>query len=196
MKIVMVSGYPDEGFKRHTGYTFAETPHTLRWADRFRAAGLTPVTYSPTDPVADLRALLDGISEPVLLFATSGHVPTALALLHRAAGAVFLYGYMLGADDAAKQFRFANPLAGKTFDDLPWRVPVFIARAGKDRMPGLNATIDAYVSAGLPRCLPLTLVNVPDAPHAFDLAEANEAVNEQAVAFLRSATGGSSSRRR
>ena len=196
MKIVMVSGYPAEGFKRHTGYSFAEMPHTLQWADRFRAAGLTPITYAPGDPVADLRALIDGIGEPVLLFATSGNVPTALSLLHRAAAAVFLYGYMLGADDAANQFRFANPLAGKTFDDLPWNVPVFIARAGKDQMPGLNAIIDAYVFEGLQRDLPLTLVNVPGAPHAFDVAEGNEAVNEQAIAFLRSAAGGSSSRPR
>ena len=185
MKIVMVSGYPDEGFKRHTGFAFAEMPHTLQWAERFRAAGLTPVTYSPADPVADLHALLDTIGEPFLLFATSGNVPAALSALHRAKAAAFLYGYMLGADEAAKQFRFANPLAGKTFDDLPWNVPVFIGRAGKDQMPGINATIDAYVAEGLRRNQPLTVVNDPEAMHAVD----SQTFIEQAVAFLRRSPG-------
>ena len=128
MRVVMVSGYPDEGFKRHTGFAFAEMPHTLQWAERFRSIGLTPVTYSPSDPAADLLAVIDSLAEPPLLFATSGNVPTALHALHRARGAAFLYGYMLGSDDAAKQFRFANPVAGKTFDDLPWSVPVLFRR--------------------------------------------------------------------
>ena len=195
MKIVMVSGYPDEGFKRHTGFAFAEMPHTLQWAERFRSIGLTPVTYSPSDPVADLKSLIDDLDEPPLLFATSGNVPTALSILHRARGAAFLYGYMLGADDAAKQFRFANPLAGKTFDDLPWTTPVFIARAGNDQMPGLNATIDAYVAEGLKHDSPLTLVNVPGAAHALDLE--SDAIAADVLPFLtRLAAAPSSSPRR
>jgi hypothetical protein len=56
--------------------------------------------------------------------------------------AVFCYGYMLdfngstGVADAAKQFGFVNACAGRSVADLPHDLPLFIARAGQDRMPG------------------------------------------------------------
>ena len=49
-----------------------------------------------------------------------------------------------------------------------------IARAGEDQMPRLNESIDRFVAEGLKRGLPLTLVNHPHAPHAFDLMDDSE----------------------
>ena len=67
-------------------------------------------------------------------------------------------------------------------------VPLFMARAGADQCPNLNAALDRFVAVGLQRGLPLTLINLPRAPHAFDLfddSDLSRHVVEQAIAFLR-----------
>jgi acetyl esterase/lipase len=90
--------------------------------------------------------------------------------------------------EAAAQLRFANPCAGRPIDDLPQDLPLFIARAGRDRIPHLNETIDAFVAAALARNLPVTLVNHAAAPHAFDLLDDSEASREtirSILGFLR-----------
>ena len=50
----------------------------------------------------------------------------------------------------------------------PASPPMLLVRAGKD-MPALNETIALFTAAALERNLRLTLVNLPDAVHAFDL---------------------------
>jgi hypothetical protein len=107
--------------------------------------------------------------------------------------AVLFYGLMLDLDGSAnvaaasKMFGFANPAAGKTVDDLPQNLPLFLARAGRDN-PQLNETIDGFVARALAHNLPLTFVNHPTAPHAFDIFDDSEATREivrQALAFMR-----------
>jgi hypothetical protein len=191
--VVIVSGYPDEGFQRVAGCRFMEMRHTASWARLFAASGFTAVAYSNRGPVTDLKTVMREVRSEfrrVVLFATSGNVPTALSAIGDAAGAVFLYGYMLDVAEAAAAFRFANPALA--FDDLRWDVPLFIARAGKDQMPRLNESIDRFVAEGLKRGLPLTLVNHPHAPHAFDLMDDSETsrhVVRQAIEFLRFSCG-------
>jgi len=106
---------------------------------------------------------------------------------------VLLYGLMLDLDgstnvaEAAKQFRFVNPCAGKSVDDLPKDVPMFIVRAGQDN-PGLNEALDRFMAKSLDRNLPITFVNYPAAPHAFDLlldSESSREIVRQTLAFLR-----------
>jgi hypothetical protein len=61
-------------------------------------------------------------------------------------------------------------------------------RAGRDQVPGLNATLDRFVAAALTRNLPVTLVNYPSGPHAFDIdddCEASRQVIRQVLAFLK-----------
>jgi acetyl esterase/lipase len=65
---------------------------------------------------------------------------------------------------------------------------MFIARAGRDEMPHLNDSIDRFVEKALEANLPITLVNHPEGPHAFDLfddSEASRNVIEQLLGFLR-----------
>jgi acetyl esterase/lipase len=73
-------------------------------------------------------------------------------------------------------------------DDLPPHSALFIARAGLDETPGLNDALDRFVAHALRRNLPVTLKNLPQAPHAFDLLHdrdtSREAVRE-ALGFLR-----------
>jgi hypothetical protein len=56
-------------------------------------------------------------------------------------------------------------------------------------MPRLNETIDRFMVKALSRNLPVTFVNHPAAPHAFDLFDESETSREiirQILAYLRS----------
>jgi acetyl esterase/lipase len=93
--------------------------------------------------------------------------------------------------DAAKQFGFANPTAGRTIADVA-DVPIFLVRAGKDEFPGVNESIDRFVRQAMERNLPLSFVNHPHVPHAFDLVDDGDdtrAIIQQIVDFLRQHLG-------
>ena len=133
------------------------------------------------------------------MWSCSGNVPNAISVLTQGAHdylkcAVLCYGLMLDLDgdtsvaDAARQWRFANPCAGKSVDDFPRDVPLFIVRAGQDVTPHLNETIDRFMSKALTRNLPITFVNHSTAPHAFDIMDDSERSREivrQILTFMR-----------
>jgi hypothetical protein len=205
--VVFVSGYPDPGFERMLGCKLKDMGHYVSWGRLVAASGLVAVTYSNHEP-ADVHALLAylrqnaaslGIDASRLgVWAGSGNVPMALSLLMEPPGsfqcAVLSYGFMLdlgGAThvaNAAAQIGFANPCAGKSIDDLPRDLPLFVVRAGQDQMPHLNDSIDAFMGAALTRNLPVTLANHPTGPHAYDLVDHSETSREMirnVLAFLR-----------
>lgn len=188
--VVLVSGFPDPGFEAALGCKLKEMKSYISWGRLIAASGLAAITYTNRDPVADLDALVAylrreaaslGIDDNRLgLWACSGNVPMALSVLmqetrHSFRCASLCYGFMLDVRgstrvaDAAAQFRFVNPCAGRSVDDLPQELPLFLVRAGQDEMPGLNEAIDLFVAEALKRNLPMTLVNLATAPHAFDL---------------------------
>jgi hypothetical protein len=130
------------------------------------------------------------------VWASSGNSPLALSALGRHAlrCAALLYPLTLDLDgsttvaDAAKAFGFANPAAGKRVEDFPRDVPIFLARAGQDENPGLNDALDRFMTRALACNLPVSLVNHPEGPHAFDLVHDSAATREivrQVLAFLR-----------
>jgi hypothetical protein len=192
--VVLVAGYPDDGFARMLGCRFKEMRHTTSWASLLAASGLTAITYSNRDPLPDLRALLEIVDRPVALWATSGNVPAALGCLAKTFPvpircAAFLYGYMLDVAELAKSFHFADPAT--TFDELRWDVPLFIARADQDQTPRLNASIDRFVDEAARRSAPVTFMNHPLGPHVFDIVDDSDTsrfIVERAVAFLRRGT--------
>ena len=205
--VVLVSGYPDPGYEAVLGCKFKETGWSVSWGRLLAASGLAAVTYTNHDPIADLDRLLDhlrggdspGIDvDRLALSACSGNVPRALAALMDSDGALacatLSYGFTLDAAgsthvaDAAAQFRFVNPCAGRTVADLPDDLPIHVVRAGADEMPGLNAALDRFTADALDRNLPLTVVNLAASPHAFDLhddSEASRATIRQSLDFLR-----------
>lgn len=70
--------------------------------------------------------------------------------------------------------------------------PLFIARAGKDGIPGVNASIDRFAAAALERNLTFTLVNHPEGVHGFDHRNDDARTREilqMAVAFFRAHLG-------
>lgn len=206
--VVIVEGYPDPGFEKMFGMKFKQIAAVSSWGRLIAASGLVAVAYANREPIGDLDAVLDHLETNMSslgidgarigMWASSGHAPLALSALMRRRElkcASLLYPYTLDLDggtgvaNAAKMFRFANPGAGKTVDDLPAGTPLFIGRAGKDEMPGLTEALDRFVAKALARNLPISLVNQPEGLHAFDLYQ-DSAMSRQVVrsvlAFLRS----------
>jgi hypothetical protein len=203
--VVFITGYPDPGFEQFAGCKLKEMGQYVSWARLLAASGVVAITYENTDPVADACRVIEFIRESaadlgidagrVGIWSCSGNVPNALSLLSDAnpTCAVLYYGYMLDlygtndVADAATNFGFSNPCAGRSPTDLPKDVPLFIVRAGRDETPGLNRTIDHFVTGALACNLPVTLINHAEAPHAFDVADdSNDTCNviEATLAFL------------
>ena len=207
--VVFVSGYSDLGFQRIVGCKLKELESFISWGQLSAASGLVAITYTNTEPAADIHSLLQylrhnaeslGIDENRIgVWACSGNVPNALSVLMADAReylkcGVLCYGIMMDLDgstivaDLAKMFGFVNPCVGKSVEDLPQDVPLFIVRAGQDEMPHLNETIDSFLVKALSCNLPITFANHPAAPHAFDLMHDSDTSREiirQILAFMR-----------
>jgi hypothetical protein len=208
--VVIVAGYSDVGAEKAFGCKFKEMGMVESWAQLIAASGLIAIAYTNREPAVDLDALLQRVrgnaaprqidGDRLGIFAASGNVPLALAALMQPDRgflrcAALLYGFMLDLDgatgvaDAAQAFRFTNPNAGKSIDDLPSTLPLFIARAGQDQFAGLNDSIDRFVAGALAGNRPITLVNHATGPHAFDLLDAgaaSRAIVRQVLDFLTS----------
>lgn len=195
--VVLVTGYSDHGMRRMLGCAAKEMGSYVSWCEVLALSGVSAITALVFDPSADVPVLLSHIRrhadelglDPhrIGVWACSGNVPNALAVVARDVAeskegnrphvrcAAFFYGYMLdlygstAVAEAAAQFRFVNASHDLSLEALSAKVPLFVARAGQDAMPGLNASVDAFVSAAVARNLPISLVNHPDGPHAFDL---------------------------
>lgn len=207
--VVFVSGYSDVGFQKMAGCKLKEMGSYISWAQLTAASGLAAITYSATEPAADIDALMEYLRQNAAslgidknrtaLWACSGNVPNALSVLMRESSgslkcAVLCYGVMLDLEghtataDSAKRFGFVNPCAGKSVKDIPQHMPLFIVRAGQDAMPHLNETLDRFLAEAVTCNLPITFTNHATAPHAFDLMHDSETSREiirQIIGFMR-----------
>lgn len=206
--VVFVSGYSDIGFQRMLGCRLKDMGSYVSWAQLAAISGLAAITYSSTQPVTDIHALLQYVRQNAALlgidagrlgvWACSGNVPNALNVLMNVGGdylkcAVLCYGYMLDTEgaanvaDAAGKFGFANAVAGRSIEDIPRTLPLLIVRSGLDE-PGLNGTIDRFLADALSRNMPVTFVNYHDAPHAFDIlldSETSREVVREILEFMK-----------
>jgi hypothetical protein len=198
--VVIVAGFPDVGFQARLGCRFKDMESSVSWARLLAASGMVAITYSNREPAADLDALLAhigsnaaalGIEENRIgLWASSGHGPLALSVLTRVKCAALCNPYMLDLDGAtgvaevSKLFGFVNPNAGKTVQEVPKDVPLFVVRSGQDKTPRLNETLDRFIAGALACNLPLSFVNHPGAPHAFDLFHDSETSREIIAGLL------------
>jgi hypothetical protein len=205
--VVFVIGFADPGARRVLGCTANEMASYISWAQLVAASGLVAVTYVNQEP-ADVHAVFDYVRRNAAalgidagrigVWSCSGSGPMGLSVLmqdgpHAPRCGVLIYPYTLDLDGstgtaaAAKQWGFANACDGKTVDDFARDRPLLVARAGQDQMPGLNQTLDRFVGAALARNLPITVVNHPTGPHAFDLFDDSDDTREvvrQALRFL------------
>jgi dienelactone hydrolase len=206
--VVFVSGYPDSTIKAMIGSKLKEMGQYISWGRLTAASGLVAITYETREPTVDIRELLAyvrqnasslGVDENRIgVWACSGNVPMALSVLMQETGdylkcAVLYYGFMLDCEgpnsvaEAAETVGFVNPCVGRTIDDLPQDVPLFIVRAGQDNPP-LNQTIDRFLGKAVARNMPVTLTNHSDGPHAFDILDNSEISREiirQTLAFMQ-----------
>jgi acetyl esterase/lipase len=181
----------------------------ISWGKLAAASGLVAVTYTTREPETDIHILLRYLRKNAAalridenrigLWSCSGNVPNALSVLMDEPGdyltcAVLCYGIMLDLEgdtsvaEAARRWGFVNPCAGKTVDDLPQNIPLFIVRAGKDETPHLNETIDRFLAQALICNLAITFANHAAAPHSFDVMDDSETSREiigQILAFMQ-----------
>jgi len=168
--VVILEGYPDAGLEKRVGCKFMEMEWTIGMARLIAASGMTAITHSNRDPEPDAHALIAHLSTTIWrvgLWSASGHGPVALAAAAKATCAVL-----------------TNPI---TKDFCP-DTPLFIVRSGRDRTPGLNEALDRFISRALAENRPLTVVNYPEAPHAFELhldAPETRRIGQQGLDFLR-----------
>jgi hypothetical protein len=175
--VVILEGYPDAGFHQHVGCMFMEMAWTVSVAQLIAASGMMAVTHTNRDPLPDANALLNHLAAKggkVGIWSTSGHAPIAVQVLPQVQCAVL-----------------SNPLLPKEFKPLRFedrQTPLFIIRSGQDQTPDLNAALDPFIQAAIAANDPVTVVNLPFAPHAFDLyfdTEQTRHTLQQALAFLR-----------
>ena len=206
--VIFVTGFSDLGAEQMLGSRFKDMGSFVSWAQLVASSGLVGITYANTEPgdvhdvlhhVQENAALLGIDGNRIGIWACSGHGPNALSVLMEHGGdgltcAVLAYAYTLDFDgstciaDAATQFGFVNPCVGKSAADLPRDLPLFIARAGQDRMIGLKEALDDFVLKASTRNLPVTLVNHSGGPHAFDLFDdtrTSRDIVKQILAFLQ-----------
>jgi hypothetical protein len=194
--VVIVLGYPDVGVPLVFGCQFREMEMYIGWAKLLAACGMVGILYETSHPATDALAVLAHVRENAAalgidanrigVWAGSGNVPVALSVLMQGnvrCGAL-CYGFMLDLDgatgvaQAAAQFHFANPVAGRSVEDLPQETALFLARAGQDQFAGLNPSLDAFAAVALRRN-----------PHAFDIMDdsnASRAVIRAIVEFMKS----------
>jgi len=207
--VIFVSGSSDIGCQKLLGCKLKEMQSYVSWGQLTAASGITAITYSAVEPAADTNALLQYIRKNaralriddhrIGIWSCSGHVPNALSVLMQPAHdylkcAVLCYGIMMDLEghtstaESSRMFGFVNSCAGKSVDDLPTDLPLFVVRAGQDEIPHLNETLDRFLAKALSRNLPITFVNHAAAPHAFDLFDDTEGSREvirQILAFMQ-----------
>jgi acetyl esterase/lipase len=206
--VVIALGYRDAGYTNAVGGPFKAMAFTTDWARLIAASGMIAIAYTNDDPAADLVSLLRHLrhhgaalgidAQRVGVFGVSGNGPAALStLMHadlRIRCAVLGWAFLMDVDgathvaDAAAQWKFANACDGKTIADIAQDVPMFVARAGLDQFPGLNNALDRFAARALAANLPVTIVNHPTGPHAFDIfddSDASREIIEQMLVFMR-----------
>lgn len=201
--VVFVTGYSDVGGRQMLGCSLKEMAAYIGWAKLVAARGMIAVTYETEEPIRDARALLAHVdanaaalgidASRIGIWSASGNVPNALAVLAERGGiacAALCYGYMLdrhGTDDVAKaaqQFGFAYPAPTASLDALR-DIPLLVVRAGRDEMPGLNRSIDRFVSAALDANADIGVLNFPEGQHAFDILDDTDASRAAIRQILR-----------
>jgi hypothetical protein len=205
--VVIVGGYRDVGVPLPLGCVFKEMEMSISLARLIAASGMAAVTYTTSQPAADIVAVLDylrvnasalNLAQRFGLWAASGNVPVALAALMDGsrppiAAAILSQGLTIDLEgtavaDAARAYGFVDATATTSVADLPSNVPLFIVRAGRDQFSGLNEALDRFVIAALGRNVPLWLVNHHTASHGFELdddSDASQQVVAQMLAFMQ-----------
>ena len=181
-----------------SGFGAVAFNHRLRYPQRHYAEG-----------AEDLRAILEllrrdgaslGVDGSRVAVATfSGGGPMLAPLLRqRPASVRALAGFysfldtehvnLAEAEITSETAKAFSPLAAIETTAPSAIPPLFLARAGKDSIPGVNHSIDAFVARALEKNLTLTVVNHPNGSHGFEHKDDDARTREiltMALAFFR-----------
>jgi hypothetical protein len=199
--VVIILGYPDP---QSGGRMFG--PLTS-WARLIAMSGIGAAIYGTSVPAEDVHDVFAYLRENAAslgidprrigVYAASANVPVALSLLMHDADfkcAVLLNGFTFDVEgstafaEASRQYGFIDATAGRSIDELPSGVPLFVQRAGREHFPGINAALDQFAARALARNLPVTFVNHATGTHAADMDDDTDATRKiirQVLDFLR-----------
>jgi len=208
--VIFVNGFSDKVIQKRGGLRLKDMGQYKSWGELTAASGLISIAYETIQPDADIESLIDYIrknglslnidADRIGMWACSGNVPTALSIIKQESReylrcAVLYYGYMLTADQKyqalidskARKYGF-YPGELKDVKHLHHDVPLFIVRAGLDRNPNLNQTIDHFLHEAISRNDSIVFINYNDGRHAFDMDDDNDRSREiikQTLEFMR-----------
>ena len=196
--VIFVFGFPNAVVLERFDIKLKDSGQYVSWGQVAAASGIIAITYETTQPEKDIYSVVAYIRKNANtlringgrlgLWACSGNVPTALAVLVDASTdmkcSVLYYGVMFDSngsnemEELAKRIGSAYPCKAKSIDDLPPELPLFLVRTGEDN-PQLNKAIEYFVCEATKRNLPLTFVNYSDGQHGFDIN--NNTVRSQEI---------------
>lgn len=191
------------------------------WGRLVAASGLIGVTFTHrlgypnphlADAAADVEAALSYLrghadellldkDSPGLAAYSAGGPLLSLALRDRPAYIrclVSVYAF-LDIQQSEMHKPHETPAMLRSFSPLTWLAgdasslpPLFIARAGRDVVPGMNDSIDRFIQAALARNAPVTVASHPTGAHGFDNQNDDERSREiikGILAFLKTHLG-------
>lgn len=174
------------------------------WADLIAASGMVAVTFNHRlgypeprydQAFSDLADLVAMLRENAEYFAIDGD---RIALLAFSGGGPLLSWGMQGQRPYIRALAGFYPIldvegnesvsplgAVKPDAKIP---PMFIARAGRDQIPNLNAFLDRFLETAVESNVAVTLANHPTAPHGFSTRTndvRSREIVKMAIDFLR-----------
>jgi len=207
--VIFINGFSDEIIPKGE-LKLKDIGQYKSWGELTAASGLIAITYETIQPDADTGSLIDYIRkngsslnidpDRIGIWACSGSVPTALSVIKQESReylrcAVLYYGYMLTTDqkyqaliDSKAQKHGFYPGGLKDVEHLHHDAPLFVVRAGLDRYPDINQTIDHFLHEAVSRNDSIVFINYNDGRHAFDMDDDNDRSREiikQTLEFMK-----------
>jgi hypothetical protein len=194
--IIFLSGAPDSSMIKLVGSPFKNFSQYTSWCKLVAASGMAAIVYETVDPKNDLISLAEYLysdkgnlsidKNRLGAFVCSGHTPSAISYILSSSSmfscAALFYGFVLTSDfenistveSMFKQMGFQNPPV--LTDPINWKkeVNLLIVRAGQDKVPFVNQSMQNFINLSIKQNLPITLINYPDGPHSFDVNTDNE----------------------
>ena len=203
--VLFVSGYPDAGLQRIFGRAWRDVGQIESWAQLLAAHGIATAVYVNDEPARDALLALQYLKRQgaglnidptrIGIWSVSGNVPNALSLLASADAAtgrcaVLSNGFFFGSAmvNAARQYGFVAPADDSVLASVNPALALFVIRSGREENVGLNDSLDAFVAQAVAANKSLALLNLPDAPHNFEVAYDNPATRaaiRQTIAFYQ-----------
>ncbi|MFQ5832581.1 MAG: alpha/beta hydrolase [Candidatus Thorarchaeota archaeon] len=207
--VIFVLGYRDSTMLKMLGSKLKDIGQYVSWGELLAASGIVGIAYETTEPHSDVQELIEHIRKNATslridpdrlgLWSCSGNVPTALSVLMDESRdylrcAVLYYGFMLDWGDSrrvsenAERIGFEYPCETRTVEDLTMNIPLLVVKAGLDKTPDLNESIEQFLIEAKRLKVPIDFVEYEDGQHAFDILEDTEtsrSIIKHTISFMK-----------